>query len=389
MGVLSSLLLSERKSIMDRFVLVPDSFKGTLSSQDICAILKEEILRAKPGAEVISIPVADGGEGSVDAFLTALGGTRVEVSCHGPHMEEMTGFYGLLPDGTAVVEMAAAAGLPLVGSHLEPDTATTYGVGELMAAAVERGAKRIILGLGGSATNDGGCGAAAALGVRFLDEQGEPFLPTGGNLDRLAHIDISGQRLLPEITVMCDIDNPLCGPTGASAVFGPQKGADEAMARALDGNLHHLADVILRDLGADIAKLPGAGAAGGMGGGAVAFWKGRMQMGIDTVLDAVDFDSTVRGARLVFTGEGRLDSQSVRGKVVVGVAKRAAKADVPVVAVVGAVGENVDGIYDLGVCGVFTTNHKPESFEAAKLHAHDNLRRTARNLMGFLKAIEG
>ena len=374
---------------MERYVLVPDSFKGTLGSGEICAILREEILRAKPDAEVISIPVADGGEGSVDAFLTAVGGQRVQVPCHGPHMEEMTGFYGLLPDGTAVVEMAAAAGLPLAGNRLEPDTATTYGVGELMADAAARGARCIILGLGGSATNDGGCGAAAALGARFLDGQGKTFLPTGGNLDRIARIDLGGQRPLPEITVMCDIDNPLCGPTGASAVFGPQKGADPEMVRRLDGNLRHLAEVIRRNLDVEILDLPGAGAAGGMGGGAAAFWNGKLQMGIETVLDTVDFDEIVRGARLVITGEGCLDGQSLRGKVVSGVAARARRAGVPVVALVGAVGEGADGIYDLGVCGVFTTNHRPEPFEEARLHAADNLRRTIRNLMGFLKAMEG
>lgn len=374
---------------MERYVLVPDSFKGTLGSGEICAILREEILRAKPDAEVVSIPVADGGEGSVDAFLTAVGGQRVQVPCHGPHMEEMTGFYGLLPDGAAVVEMAAAAGLPLAGNRLEPDTATTYGVGELMADAAARGARCIILGLGGSATNDGGCGAAAALGARFLDGQGKTFLPTGGNLDRIARIDLGGQRPLPEITVMCDIDNPLCGPTGASEVFGPQKGADPEMVRRLDGNLRHLAEVIRRDLGAEILDLPGAGAAGGMGGGAAAFWNGKLQMGIETVLDTVDFDEIVRGARLVITGEGCLDGQSLRGKVVSGVAARARRAGVPVVALVGAVGEGADGIYDLGVCGVFTTNHRPEPFEEARLHAADNLRRTIRNLMGFLKAMEG
>ena len=374
---------------MERYVLVPDSFKGTLGSGEICAILREEILRAKPDAEVVSIPVADGGEGSVDAFLTAVGGQRVQVPCHGPHMEEMTGFYGLLPDGTAVVEMAAAAGLPLAGNRLEPDTATTYGVGELMADAAARGARCIILGLGGSATNDGGCGAAAALGARFLDGRGKTLLPTGGNLDSIARIDLGGQRPLPEITVMCDIDNPLCGPTGASEVFGPQKGADPEMVRRLDGNLRHLAEVIRRDLGAEILDLPGAGAAGGMGGGAAAFWNGKLRMGIETVLDTVDFDEIVRGARLVITGEGCLDGQSLRGKVVSGVAARARRAGVPVVALVGAVGEGADGIYDLGVCGVFTTNHRPEPFEEARLHAADNLRRTIRNLMGFLKAMEG
>ena len=373
---------------MERFVLVPDSFKGTLSSQEICEILREEILRAKPDAEVLAFPVADGGEGSVNAFLTAVGGERVEVSCHGPYMEEMTGFYGLLPDGTAVIEMAAAAGLPLVGDRLGVAQTTTYGVGELMAAAAQNGAKRIILGLGGSSTNDGGCGAAAALGVRFLDDTGAEFLPVGGNLNRLAKIDTSKQMKLPEITVMCDIDNPLCGPTGASAVFGPQKGATPDMVPALDANLRHLAEIVKRDIGVDIADLPGAGAAGGMGGGAVAFWNGTLQMGIETVLDTVDFDTVVQDARLVFTGEGRLDSQSLRGKVIAGVAKRAKQYGVPVVAVVGAVGDDADGVYDLGVCGVFTTNHTPVPFEIAKLHSHENLRRTARNLMGFMTATE-
>ena len=373
---------------MERYVLVPDSFKGTLTSQEICGIMREEILRTRPSAEVIAIPVADGGEGSVDAFLAALGGERVEVPCHGPYMEEMTGFYGLLPDGTAVVEMAAAAGLPLVGNRLSPDRTTTYGVGELMAAAADRGAKRIILGLGGSATNDGGCGAAAALGVRFLDKDGNAFVPTGGTLDRIAQIDSAGQRPLPEITVMCDIDNPLCGPAGASAVFGPQKGADAAMVSRLDANLHHFAQIAARDLGVEVENLPGAGAAGGMGGGAVAFWSGTLQMGIETVLSTVGFDDIVRGARLVFTGEGRLDSQSVRGKVIAGVGRCAKQAGVPVVAVVGAVGDDADGIYDLGICSVFSINHAPEPFETAKLKSRENLRRTMRNIMGLLTATE-
>ena len=374
---------------MERYVLVPDSFKGTLTSREICEILREEILRVRPGAEVVAVPVADGGEGSVDAFLAAMGGERIEVPVHGPHMEEMTGFYGLLPDGTAVIEMAAAAGLPLVGDRLEPDTATTYGVGELMAAAAEQGAQRIILGLGGSATNDGGCGAAAALGVRFMRADGSDFIPAGGTLNEIDSIDMSGRRPLPAVTVMCDIDNPLCGPSGASAVFGPQKGADPAMVQRLDENLAHLAAVIGRDLGLQVKDVPGAGAAGGMGGGSLAFWGGQLQMGIQTVLDTVGFDELVEGAKLVFTGEGRLDSQSLRGKVIDGVAKRARKHGVPVVAVVGAVAEDVDEIYDLGVCGVFTTNHAPVPFEIAKLHSHENLRRTARNLMGFMAAMEG
>ena len=372
---------------MERYVLVPDSFKGTMSSAEVCEIMREEILRSVPDAQVAAIPVADGGEGSVDAFLAALGGEKVFVPCHGPHMEEMTGFYGLLPDGTAVVEMAAAAGLPLVGDRLEPDRATTYGVGELIAAAADGGARRIILGLGGSATNDGGCGAAAALGVRFLDESGRAYVPAGGSLDRLTGVDVSGRRELPEMIVMCDIDNPLSGPAGASAVFGPQKGADPAMVERLDRNLRHLAEIVRRDLGIEMEHLAGAGAAGGMGGGSVAFLEGRLQMGIETVLDAVKFETLLADACMVFTGEGRLDSQSLRGKVVAGVAKRS-RAGVPVTAVVGAVGEGAEGIYDLGVCSVFSINRRPEPFEISRLHSRENLRQTMRGIVGLLQAVK-
>lgn len=372
---------------MKHYVLVPDSFKGTLSSAEVCEIMREEILRVCPDARVTAIPVADGGEGSGDAFLSALGGEKISVPCHGPHGEEMTGFYGLLPDGTAVVEMAAAAGLPLVGDRLEPHRTTTYGAGELMAAAARRGAGRIILGLGGSATNDGGCGAACALGVRFLNGAGEAFLPVGGTLDQIVRIDMSGRMDLPEIIVMCDIDNPLCGEHGASAVFGPQKGADAEMVQRLDANLRHLAEVVRCDLGIGIEDLPGAGAAGGMGGGSVAFWGGRLQMGIETVLDAVKFDELLNDADLVFTGEGRLDGQSVRGKVVAGVGKRAKEKGVPVVAVVGAVGDGADGIYELGVCSVFSVNHAPEPFEVSRLRSRENLGRTVRNVMGLLNAV--
>ncbi len=373
---------------MEKYVLVPDSFKGTLSSTEICTIFSEEIKKVAPEAAIVALPVADGGEGSVDAFLTAMGGEKKFLTCQGPYGEPMTAFYGLLPDGTAVVEMAAAAGLPLVGDKLDPELTTTYGVGELVAEAVKGGAKRVILGLGGSATNDGGCGMAAALGVKFYNAAGETFVPTGGTLKDIHRIDVAGRMELPAITVMCDIDNPLCGDTGASAIFGPQKGADPAMVQRLDAGLRHMAAVCLRDLGADVLELPGAGAAGGMGGGAVAYLGGKLQMGIETVLDVTGFDEQVQGAKVVFTGEGRLDGQSLRGKVVTGVARRAKEAGVPVVAVVGAVGDDADGIYDQGVCAVFSINHRPEAFETAKLHSHDNLRRTARNLMGLLKATE-
>ena len=378
---------------MKRYVLIPDSFKGTMTSAEVCDILREEILTAQPEAEVVSIPVADGGEGSVDAFLAALGGEKVFCPCHGPYMEEMTGFYGLLPGGdTAVVEMAAAAGLPLVGEHRRADRTTTYGVGELIAHAAARGVRKIILGLGGSATNDGGCGAAAALGVQFLNEAGTPFLPVGGTLDQLARVDVSGRSPLLDaidFVTMCDIDNPLCGPAGASAVFGPQKGANPDMVRRLDENLAHLAAILRRDLKIDVLDLPGGGAAGGMGAGAAAFFGSRLQMGIDTVLDTVDFRRRVAGADLILTGEGQLDSQSLRGKVVVGVARRAAALGVPVVALVGAAETELEPLWALGVTGVFPINPVAKPYDQVKGDCFQNLRFTARNLLHTLTALGG
>ncbi|QNL43664.1 glycerate kinase [Oscillibacter hominis] len=376
---------------MKHFLLVPDSFKGSLSSSRICRLVEEEILSCIPDAQVVSIPVADGGEGSVEAFLSALGGQRVEAPCHGPYMEERTGFFGLLPDGTAVVEMAAAAGLPLTGGRLHPDQTTTFGVGELIASALEQGAGRLILALGGSATNDGGCGAAAALGVRFLDAAGQEFLPTGGTLHRLGRIDASG--LLPrlraiDVVAMCDIDNTLCGPAGASFVFGPQKGADAELAGLLDEGLLHFSQVVRRDLGVDVLDLPGGGAAGGMGAGAVALLGGRLQMGIETVLDAVQFDRLLQQADLVITGEGRLDRQSLRGKVVLGVARRAKAAGVPTAALVGSAAGDVDEAYSQGVSGIFPIHRQPMALKEAMAHSEEGLRLTTRNLLHFIAELE-
>ena len=372
---------------MKKILLVPDSFKGTLTSTSICRILSEEIQQVWPEALAVSIPVADGGEGSVDAFLTAMGGERRTVSCQGPWGDSVEGFYGMLPGGTAVVEMAAAAGLPLAEGRLNPERTTTYGVGQLIRAAAEGGAKRIIVGLGGSATNDGGVGAAAALGVRFLDAAGRTYVPTGGTLDRLAAVDVSSLDPVlagVELVTMCDIDNPLCGPTGASAVFGPQKGADPDMVRRLDANLAHLADIMSRDLGKDLRDMPGAGAAGGMGCGMAGFLNSRLQMGIETVLDTVGFDDLLTGADLVITGEGRIDGQSLRGKVVIGVARRAKIQGVPVVAVVGDIGDDAEAAYDMGVTGIFSTNRVAIPFQEARFRAEGDLRLTVRNLLSFM-----
>lgn len=372
---------------MKKLLFIPDSFKGTMSSQEICGILAGEARRVWPEAQLVSIPVADGGEGSVDAFLAAAGGEKVSVPCKGPYLEDIQGFYGRLPGGVAVVEMAAAAGLPLVGQRLCPDRTTTFGVGQLIRAALLDGAKRLIIGLGGSATNDGGAGMAAALGVRFIRRDGTAYLPTGGTLSQLDRLDFSGLDPLlegVEVTAMCDIDNPLCGPSGASAVFGPQKGADQAMVAVLDRNLAHLADVTTAALGRDLREAPGTGAAGGLGFGTAAFLGGRLQMGIETVLDTVGFDRLLEGAGLVVTGEGRIDSQSLRGKVVIGVARRAKTAGVPVVALVGDIGEGAEEAYAQGVTGIFSTNRAAIPFDQARLRAREDMRLTARNLFHFL-----
>ena len=375
---------------MAKYVLIPDSFKGTLSSEEICRIASEEILRLEPEAEICAIPVADGGEGTVDAFLAAVGGTRAEVPCTGPCGQEVMGFYGLLPDGTAVVEMAAAAGLPLAGACRDPEKTTTYGVGQLMAHALSRGAKRLVLGLGGSATNDGGCGAAAALGAEFLDVKGRAFVPTGGTLTQIAHIRMKGLRETlagAEVTVMCDIDNPLCGPAGAAAVFGPQKGADVAMVARMDAGLRHLAEMLKKDVGMEVLTLAGGGSAGGFGAGAAAFFGGQLRMGIDVVLDLTDFDRKCRGASLVITGEGHLDSQSLRGKTVVGVARRARALGVPAAALVGGCETALDAVYAEGVSGVFPIHPALCTWPQAAARTEEDLRFTVGNLLRFMAAL--
>ena len=375
---------------MAKYVLIPDSFKGTLSSADICRIASEEILRLEPEAEICAIPVADGGEGTVDAFLAAVGGTRAEVPCTGPCGQEIRGFYGLLPDGTAVVEMAAAAGLPLAGACRDPERTTTYGVGQLMAHALSRGAKRLVLGLGGSATNDGGCGAAAALGAEFLDAEGRAFVPTGGTLTQIAHIRMESLRETlagAEVTVMCDIDNPLCGPAGAAAVFGPQKGADAAMVARMDAGLRHLAEMLEKDVGMEVLTLAGGGSAGGFGAGAAAFFGGQLRMGIDVVLDLTDFDRKCRGASLVITGEGHLDSQSLRRKTVVGVARRARALGVPAAALVGGCETALDAVYAEGVSGVFPIHPALCTWPQAAARTEEDLRFTVGNLLRFMAAL--
>ena len=373
---------------MKKAVLIPDSFKGTVSSTRVCELMAERIEKIFPGCAVQSIPVADGGEGSVDAFLTAVGGEKVTKQVTGPWFEQCSGYYGLIDNGaTAVLEMAAAAGLPMVGDHKDPRGTTTFGVGELLADAARSGAKRLVIGLGGSATNDGGCGAAAAAGVKFYNAAGESFVPVGGTLKDIERIDMSMRDPAfdkVEIVTMCDIDNPMYGETGAAYIFGPQKGADPEMVKFLDQGLRHLSEVIKRDVGVDVADMPGAGAAGAMGAGMVAFFGSRLQMGIETVRDTVEFDKAIADADIIFTGEGKIDSQSLRGKVVIGVARRAAKQDKPVIAIVGGADYDVDAAYGEGVTAIFPINRLPQDFSVLKEHSEENLGFAVENVLRAL-----
>jgi glycerate kinase len=377
--------------IMNKFLLIPDSFKGTMSSGEICSIMEKAIRRNIPDANIVSIPVADGGEGSVEAFLRAVGGEKVTVTVKGPYFEELEAFYGIIDQGnTAVIEMAACAGLPLVENKLNPARTTTYGVGQLMEDAVKRGCNKIIMGLGGSCTNDGGAGAAAALGVVFTDNNGKEFIPVGLSLKNIAHIDKS--KLLPsirdiQIITMCDIDNPLYGEFGAAYVFSPQKGADSVMVRELDEGLRHLDQVIKTDLNLSVGELKGAGAAGGMGCGMVAFFSSSLQMGIETVLDTVKFDELLLDTDYVITGEGKIDTQSIRGKVVIGIARRTKKAMVPLIAIVGDIGDGIEEAYELGVSGIFSINRVAVEYKEAKKRAKQDLYLTMDNLMRYMKTL--
>lgn len=374
---------------MNKAVLIPDSFKGTLSSIEICTIISDKIYKHFPHCHVVSIPVADGGEGSVDCFLSALGGEKIVETVSSPYFEDMESFYGLIDD-TAVIEMAACAGLPLVEDRKNPSLTTTYGVGQLIMSAAKKGCKKIIVGLGGSSTNDGGCGAAAAVGVKFYDKKGNEFIPIGKTLIDIDRIDLSHKaKELDniEIITMCDIDNPMYGTTGAAYIFGPQKGADEKMILELDKGLKNLCDVIERETGKDLKDVPGSGAAGAMGAGMIAFFDSVLQMGIETVLDTVKFDEIIEDADMIFTGEGRIDSQSLRGKVVIGVGKRAKNKNIPVTVIAGGAANNIDDAYDMGVTSIFTINRLPEDFEISRHKSKENLEATIDNILRLIKSV--
>ena len=375
---------------MKKCVVVSDSFKGTVSSREICEIAQRVIPRHFPACEVVCIPVADGGEGTVDCFIQAMGAQRVEATVTNALGEKSAAAYARIGE-LAIIEMAAAAGLPQVGTLRCPGTATTYGVGELIAHAAHSGCKRILLGLGGSATNDGGCGCAAALGVGFLDADGQSFVPVGDTLGRIARIDTAKAEALlrsVKLTVMCDVTNPLYGPTGAAYVFAPQKGADAEKVKSLDAGLRHFGDVIRSQLGIDVSRMLGAGAAGGMGAGCVALLGGMIQSGIDAVLDVTGFDRQLEGADLVITGEGRIDSQSAGGKVISGVARRTKAKGIPLIAIAGGIADSAGAVYDIGVSAMFSTDRAALPVEMLGARSPGDYEATLNDIMSLIAIAE-
>ena len=351
-----------------RIVIAPDSYKGSVSAVDVAQAMERGVLKIFPDAEVHKIPIADGGEGTVEALVAATDGQVRQCEVTGPLGERIVANWGVLGDGvTAVMEMASASGLPLVAREKRnPRTATTYGTGELMRAILDAGLRKIIIGIGGSATNDGGAGMARALGVRFVDAMGKELPDGGAALAGLASIDLDGldPRLQEtQLTVACDVDNPLCGPRGASAVFGPQKGATPEIVAELDAALWHYSLIAQKTTGRLVAELPGAGAAGGLGAGLLLFTPAVLKPGVEIVLEAVGFSERVEGAAFVLTGEGRTDFQTAFGKAPVGVARAAKRHRVPVFCLSGSLGEGADETLSQGIDAVLSICDRPMSLD--------------------------
>lgn len=377
-----------KKSCMKKIVVASDSFKGSLSSLEIALSAERAVRKVFPDCEVLKIPVADGGEGTVEALVDAMDGKVVRCAAHGPLMNRIDAAYGLFGD-TAIIEMAAASGLTLVPKEQRnPMQTTTYGTGDLIRDALRRGCRHFLVGIGGSATNDAGTGMLQSLGFRFLDKDGKELGQGGGILRSIHYIDTAG--ILPGLeeatfTIACDVGNPFAGKNGAAHVYARQKGADDAMIEELDEGLTCFAEVIKRQTGKDISHIPGAGAAGGLGGGFIAFLGATLKPGIDMVLETLNFDARIKGADLVITGEGRIDRQTAMGKTPAGVLRAARKQQIPTIAIGGAV-EEADALNELGFAGVFPIQPGPVSLEQAmdKEFAARNIERTVEQLLLLL-----
>ena len=372
-----------------RIVLAPDSFKGSLTASQAADSMAMGIKTVLPQAQTIKLPLSDGGEGLVDSLVKATDGKMQTEQVTGPLGEPVEACWGVLGDGkTGVIEMAAASGLTLIPPEKRnPMLTTTYGTGELIRTALHHGCSKLIIGIGGSATNDGGMGMAQALGVMFLDEKGENLGPGGGQLIHLNRIDSSGlDPMLQKVSILaaCDVNNPLTGTQGASAVYGPQKGADGEMVHKLDTGLKHFAGIIKRDLGIEVEHVPGAGAAGGLGAGIMAFLGGKLTPGIDLVMDMVGLEKELANCDLVFTGEGRLDAQSAFGKVPVGVARRAQKYGIPVITLAGSIAADAENLHQEGITAYFSIIDAPISLTEAMQKAEMNIQRTIMEVMRLI-----
>ncbi|OMF13797.1 glycerate kinase [Paenibacillus amylolyticus] len=372
------------------FVLAPDSFKESMTAKEVCVAMEKGLRKIYPTASYIHVPMADGGEGTVQSLVDASGGSLHQQEVSGPLGQTVTAQYGILGDGTtAAIEMASASGIHLVTKETrDPLRTTTYGTGELIRACLDLGIRKIIIGIGGSATNDGGAGMAEALGVKFLDEQGQPIARGGGALDQLAQIDVSGldERLQEvEFIVACDVTNPLSGEHGASRVFGPQKGATPEMVEQLDANLSHYADVVKQQLHKDIRDMPGAGAAGGLGAGLLIFTQAVLRKGIEIVIEYTELREKLIAADVVFTGEGGIDFQTKFGKTPYGVAQAAKEAGKPVIAIAGCVGEGIDTLYGEGIDAIFGIVPGAADLERLLQEGPENVERTTENIARVLK----
>ncbi|NTX77479.1 glycerate kinase [Serratia proteamaculans] len=375
---------------LKKVVIAPDSFKESLSAMEVAEAIERGFRQIYPQVQYVKLPMADGGEGTVDSMVAATGGEIVRVEVTGPLGQPVSAFYGLLGEGeTAVIEMAAASGLHLApNGQRDPRITTSYGTGELILAALERGVKAIILGIGGSATNDGGAGMMQALGARLLDDQQQPLPPGGAALARLAQIDLSAvdPRLQQvSVTAACDVDNPLCGPHGASAVFGPQKGATPEMVTQLDAALNHFGRLLQQATGREVLNAPGAGAAGGMGASLLGMLNARLRPGIEIVIETLRLEEALRDADLVITGEGRLDSQSIHGKTPIGVARVAKHYGLPVIGIAGSLSKDYQVVHQHGIDAAFSVLDRVVTLEEALTDAADNLEVTARNVAAVWK----
>lgn len=376
-----------------KLLFASDSFKGTLSSEQTIELLSQAAQEVFPSCECTGVPVADGGEGTTDAVIAATGGERIPVKVHGPLMEPVDTYYGRLDRTRAVLEMAAASGLPMVPEPLRnPENTTTYGTGEMLKDALDQGFRDISIAIGGSATNDGGMGCMRALGVRFLDAEGTELDGRGADLERVAQIDISGMDARireTTFTVMCDVNNPLCGKDGATYTFGPQKGGTPEILDRLERGMQNYRDVLTQTFGINPDDIPGSGAAGGLGAALLVFLGATLKSGIETVLDLIDFDRRLYGVDLVVTGEGRTDWQSCFGKVMQGVGMRCKSQEVPAVALVGAMGEGAEQILDYGICSIMTTVNGVMDLEEALGNAEELYYRGAVRMFRFIAVGRG